>query len=159
MAGGALDYESDGYVPTWNRGQLVQDFVEKNGVIGCGIKIKWAFFGVNFHKCGVIRCKFCQIWVKIRLFQLKIDKIFEMPAKREIFGILGRKFEKKGGSGCWLLWKTGSLGVRFAKKEDHNTGRWYRTTYGSAPSPAQTIEMQLIDVTMIIIWMIYIQRT
>ena len=42
---------------------------------------------------------------------------------------------KKGGHWVWTVVKTGSLGVRFAKKGGHNTGRWYRPTYGSAPPP------------------------
>ena len=32
---------------------------------------------MNFPKLGVIRCKFCQIWVKICFFQPKIDKILK----------------------------------------------------------------------------------
>ena len=82
----ALEYESDWYVPTWEQkqGTIGRGFHRKKGVIGCGIqkKKKMAFLGVNVPKYGVIRCKFCQIRVKIRLFQLKIDKIFEIRAKR-----------------------------------------------------------------------------
>ena len=52
IRGGALQYESDGYVPTGERKQRhsVYDF------IGCGIQ-KNAFFGVNLV---VIRYKFHQ---------------------------------------------------------------------------------------------------
>ena len=61
--GGALEYESDGYVPTGERkqGEFGVGFHRKKGVIGCEIQKNWAFFGVNFLKEGVIRCKFCQI--------------------------------------------------------------------------------------------------
>ena len=50
--GGALEYESDGYVPTGERkqGAFGVGFRRKKGVIGCGIQKNWAFFGVNFLK-------------------------------------------------------------------------------------------------------------
>ena len=60
---GALEYESDGYMPTGERkqGAFGVGFRRKKGVIGCWIPQNWASFGVNFPKQGVIWCKFCQI--------------------------------------------------------------------------------------------------
>ena len=63
----ALEYESDGFVPTGKRkqGSFGAGF-RKGGVIGCGTPGVWdskilGLLGVNFPKKGVIRCKFCQI--------------------------------------------------------------------------------------------------
>ena len=47
--GGALEYESGGYLPTGERNRGHLDFVEKRGSLGVGLK-KRAFFGVNFSK-------------------------------------------------------------------------------------------------------------
>ena len=48
-------------------------------------------------------------------------------------GSLGVNYSGKWGHWVWTVVKTGSMGVRFVKKGGHNTGRWYRLIYGSAP--------------------------
>ena len=110
--GGALKFESDGYVPTGERkkGASGVQFHRKKGVIGRRIQRNWAFFffGGNFPKWG-IWCKFCQIQVKICFFQLK------MCAKRaKSLKILCWNFDKRG-NWVWTVEAVVKNGVTVCK--------------------------------------------